>query len=295
MRFQLTIAYDGTEYAGWQVQSNALSIQTILQKALQTVLRHPIALTGAGRTDAGVHALGQTAHFDTECAIDPDKFRYSVNAILPDDIRLLAIRTVSDDFHARYSAKGKIYHYHIQTGNILDPTKRLYRTPVYGPFDLPSLRSAARHFIGKHDFTSFANHGSKAFDSIRTLHRLDIVEEEGHITLEFEGDGFLYKMVRNIVGTLLDVAAGRTSPDDIPDLFNQKNRKKAGFCAAAQGLFLIKVIYYEPSYLESRQERENGPSSALQEIKDGPESRSELDMSMPFAGLPIRASCLQNR
>lgn len=247
MRFKLTISYDGTNYCGWQVQSNATSIQTLVQKAIETILRHPISLTGAGRTDAGVHALGQTAHCDSAISIEPDRLRHSINALLPADIRIIQIQIAPDDFHARYCAAGKIYHYHLQLGPVSDPMTRLYRTPVYGEFDLEAFQHAASQFIGSHNFIAFANEshkGAAAHDSVRTLKRLDIVEQSGGLRLEFEGNGFLYKMVRNITGTLLDVAAHRRSSQEIAGLLLEKNRRLSGPTAPAQGLFLMEVKYY---------------------------------------------------
>lgn len=245
-RIKLTLAYDGTNYSGWQVQANALSIQTLVQKAIETILRHPIALTGSGRTDAGVHAEGQTAHFDTDTSITLFRLRYSVNALLPPDIRILEMQEMPIEFHARYSAEGKIYHYHLQLERESNPTMRLYRTPFLGIFDLKAFERAAHHFIGTHDFAAFANEahkGAAARGSIRTLRRLDIVEQSGGLRLEFEGNGFLYKMVRNIVGTLLETAKGKRDPEEILHLFKEKNRKNAGPTAPPQGLFLMKVLY----------------------------------------------------
>ena len=240
-RYKISIAYDGTHYAGWQVQPNGTAIQTLIQRALETVLRHPISLTGSSRTDAGVHALGQVAHFDTDHATDLGKLRYAINALLPPDIRIQLIVPAAADFHARYSAMGKIYHYHLQL-DLPDPMSRLYRTQVFGLFDLEAVTLASKHLIGTHDFAAFAN-ASKIKDTIRTLKRLDVIQEKGGVRLEFEGDGFLYKMVRNIVGTLLDVAAHRTPPDAVADLLKAKDRKLAGPTANAEGLFLIKVLY----------------------------------------------------
>jgi tRNA pseudouridine38-40 synthase len=245
-RIKLTIAYDGTNYSGWQVQPNAVSIQSLVQKAIETLLRYPIGLTGAGRTDAGVHADGQTAHFDTDTTITTFRLRYSINAQLPADIRILEALEVPTDFHARYSAEGKIYHYHLQLDKECNPVTRLYRVPVFGPFDKEAFEQAARYFLGTHDFASFANEshkGAAARGSIRTLRRLDIIEQAGGLRLEFEGNGFLYKMVRNIVGTLLETAKGKRDPKEILQLFEEKNRKKAGATAPPQGLFLMKVLY----------------------------------------------------
>lgn len=236
------IAYDGTNYSGWQVQNNAPSIQSLVQKALQTALRHPLDLTGSGRTDAGVHARGQTAHFDTDLYYD--RLCFSLNALLPSDIRILDIAPVAPDFHARYSALSKIYHYHLHLDPIADPFTQLYRHQVFGPFDLEKLKRGASQFLGTHDFTSFANvKEAPQTDTIRTLMRLDVIEQKGGLRLEFEGDGFLYKMVRNITGTLIDIATGKVDAAEIPNILAARDRRKAGAAAPAHGLFLIQVKY----------------------------------------------------
>ncbi len=302
MRIKLTIAYDGTLYCGWQVQANATSIQTIVQGTIETILRHPIALTGAGRTDSGVHALGQTAHFDTDALIDLDRMRYSANALLPLDIRIVKIESAADDFHARYCAKGKIYHYHLHLDPIADPFSRLYRTPVYGSFDESALRQAAPYFIGTHDFASFANHASQGSiarsDTIRTLKRLDVIEQNGGLRLEFEGDGFLYKMVRNIVGTLLDVSAKKRLPEEMPILFEMKDRRKAGPAALPQGLFLIEVKYPSKNHLpeSSRTIRNEARSLPLPfQAEDGGIRRSKPAGPASEPAPASRGCCLQSR
>lgn len=247
-RYKLTISYDGTCYCGWQVQAQETkkSIQHLIQNALQTVLRHPLDLTGSGRTDAGVHARGQTAHFDSNVPFQPKRWLLSFNALLPPDIRLLKIEPVPASFHARYSARAKVYHYHLHLNPVADPFSRFYSYQVLGRIDLEKLKKGAEFFLGTHDFSSFANRketGSAAYDSIRTLHRLDVIEQKNGIRLEFEGNGFLYKMVRNITGTLLEVGYGRIEPEYIPQIFASKDRKQAGPAAPPQGLFLIDVLY----------------------------------------------------
>lgn len=242
MRYKLTIAYDGTQYSGWQVQKNGQAIQPLIQQALQTILRTQIALSGSGRTDAGVHARGQTAHFDAETTHDPKRLLRSINALLPSDIRILNLVPVPDDFHARYSAKSKIYHYYLHLTSISDPFTKLYCHQVFGRFDIDLLKQGAKEFLGTYDFTSFANTG-KEKDNVRTLFRLDVIEEPSGIRLEYEGNGFLYKMVRNITGTLLDVAAGKISPSEIKEILYARNRCQAAATAPARGLFLVKVIY----------------------------------------------------
>jgi len=247
-RYKLIISYDGTCYCGWQVQAQETkkSIQHLIQNALQTVLRHPLDLTGSGRTDAGVHARGQTAHFDSGVPFEPKRWLLSFNALLPPDIRILNIEPVPPLFHARYSALSKVYHYHLHLNPIADPFSRFYSYKVLGRIDLDTLKRGAALFLGTHDFSSFANRketGPAAYDSIRTLHRLDVVEQKNGVRLEFEGNGFLYKMVRNITGTLLEVGYGRIEPEQIPQILAAKDRRQAGPAAPPQGLFLMEVIY----------------------------------------------------
>ncbi len=246
MKYKLVIAYDGTSFGGWQIQSNSISIQALIQEALSTILQEPLFITGSGRTDAGVHAMGQVAHFTTDKPFECARLQYSLNGILPPTIRILTICPVPDHFHARYSASSKEYHYHLHLKPALNPFKRLYSHPVYTPLDLNLMAEGAKYLIGTHDFTSFANEahaGTAARDAIRTLTRLTLAAEEDGIRLEFEGDGFLYKMVRNLTGTLLDVGAGKILPTQIEEIFAAKDRRKASSAAPALGLFLMKVSY----------------------------------------------------
>jgi tRNA pseudouridine38-40 synthase len=245
-KFKLTIAYDGTQYGGWQNQPNAVSIQTLIEQSLSTILRLPTEIIGSGRTDAGVHALGQAAHFCHSEPIDLSRLRLSLNALLPQDIRIRSVEEVDEDFHARYSAIGKTYHYHLHLDPISDPFRRFYSTHVRHPIDLALLKEAAKQFIGTKDFTSFANEaheGSASKNAVRTLHRLDVIEEAAGLRLEFEGNGFLYKMVRNIVGTLLDIARGQIPLSNLQSIFDAKDRRLAGRTAPPEGLFLVKVHY----------------------------------------------------
>lgn len=245
--YKITLAYDGTSYNGWQIQPNAPSIQETLQDCLKILLRQPqIQIIGSGRTDAGVHALGQVAHFKSEQGLDLHKTLYSLNGLLPQDIRIQKIEIAPHDFHAQHSAKGKEYHYFLYLDRVMNPFSRLYCWHLHYKIDHDLLLKAAKLFVGTHDFTSFANEsesGVAAYDAIRTLFRLDIIETPGGLRLEFEGDGFLYKMVRNIVGTLIEVAVGKRSIDEIQEIFEAKDRKKAGQAAPPQGLFLIRVKY----------------------------------------------------
>jgi tRNA pseudouridine38-40 synthase len=247
MKYKLVIAYDGTKYSGWQVQPKHLTVQELLQKTLKVLLRDDIAVTGSGRTDSGVHARGQVAHFTCDQDLEIFPFIGSVNGILPQDIRVLSIEKVNDDFHARYSAKGKTYHYYLCLNRFPDPFRRLYSYHIRRKLDLTLLKSAAEKFIGTHDFTSFANEahaGSASRNPIRTLRELNVIEEgNGFVCLEFKGDGFLYKMVRNITGTLLEVAEGKRPVSGIRKTFEAKDRRLSGRAAPASALFMMSVDY----------------------------------------------------
>ncbi|MCH9609644.1 MAG: tRNA pseudouridine synthase A [Chlamydiales bacterium] len=253
LRYKLLISYDGTDYSGWQIQPNASSIQEEIEKALATYLRQPVRLIGSGRTDAGVHALGQVAHFKWEEAIDLSQAFFALNGLLPPSIRINEIEKVEETFHAQYSAKGKIYHYHIWTTRPLSPIYRRYHTYFPYPLSLPLLKEAAKCFIGTHDFTTFANVGSCVKTAVRHLSRIDCIEQEGGFRLEFEGSGFLYKMVRNITGILLEVGTEKRRIEEIPSLFAAKDRRKIGMAAPATGLFLKQVLYPTPQELEHEQ------------------------------------------
>jgi tRNA pseudouridine38-40 synthase len=245
LKYKLSIAYDGTRYGGWQVQLNSLSIQALIEDALKIALRKEIAVVSSGRTDAGVHARGQVAHFEAPPANLDLLFR-SLNGILPEDIRILQIENVPSSFHARYSALSKEYHYHIHLDWALNPFKRLYAYHHPYPLDLTLMEQASHAFLGTHDFTSFANEASKgsaAKNPVRTITRLQIIPEPGGVRLEFEGNGFLYKMVRNITGTLLDVGRKKIRPEEIPALFEKKDRRQMSSAAPPQGLFLHRVNY----------------------------------------------------
>jgi tRNA pseudouridine38-40 synthase len=209
-KYRMSIAYDGTRYSGWQIQPNGDSIQGLVEQALQRVLKTKVRLIGAGRTDAGVHALGQVAHFATDTLLETPRLLYALNGTLPHDIRIKEIAPTSETFHAQYGALSKEYHYHLWLEKTMNPFYRLYRYHFHDTrFHLPLLEEGAGQFIGTHDFSTFANVGGPLKNSVRTIKRITLLPQEGGIRLEFEGNGFLYKMVRNIVGTLLEVAIGK--------------------------------------------------------------------------------------
>jgi tRNA pseudouridine38-40 synthase len=244
--YKLKIAYDGTSFGGWQLQPNCVSIQALIEEALGLILRAPTSVIGSGRTDAGVHALGQTAHFSAKDRIDIQKVMASLNGLLPAEIRILDLIEAPLEFHARFNAISKVYHYRLHLEPTANPFKIHYSYHVPHPVDLALLEETALLFLGTHDFTSFANEarrGSAAKDAVRTLLRLDLVPEAGGLRLEFEGDGFLYKMVRNIVGTLLDVCAGKIRKEEISTILKAKDRRLAGRAAPPHGLYLVEVKY----------------------------------------------------
>jgi tRNA pseudouridine38-40 synthase len=247
--YKLTIAYDGTRYSGWQIQPNALTIQQIIQDRLKILLHEPeVVIIASGRTDAGVHAHGQVAHFRTRQSLDVKRFLLSLNGMLPADIRIKKIEEVHSTFHAQYHVTRKEYHYYLYLERVMNPFQRLYCWHVYNLLDFALLLEATSYFKGTHDFTSFANEahvGTASRDPIRTLYRVDPVLIAGGIRIEFEGDGFLYKMVRNIVGTLVEVASQKRPLKCLKELFEVKDRKQAGRAAPPKGLFLMRVDYPE--------------------------------------------------
>lgn len=254
-KYKILIAYDGTNYNGWQLQPNGVSIQGLLEQKLQQLAKHPIRIIGAGRTDAGVHAKGQVAHFLSDTQYSEERLKISLNGLLPNDIRILEVKNVNPAFHAQHSATGKIYHYHLWLERIIDPFVRAYRYRPIGKIDVPLLKAASLPFLNTRDFSTFANSntkGSAGKNAVRTIYRLDVIEQEGGVRLEFEGNGFLYKMVRNIVGTMLEVASGYRNLEDIERLFDTRDRRQAGKAVPPQGLFLMKVHY--PSQLISLNE-----------------------------------------
>jgi len=253
--YKLLITYDGTAYSGWQVQPNADTIQERLQNVLQVLLhREKVTVIGSGRTDAGVHALGQVAHFKHDQSLDLYRLIVSINGMLPKDIRVKTIEKVPLNFHAQYSAIGKEYHYYLYLDRVMDPFRRLYCWHMHQKLNIELMHQAACLFEGTHDFTSFANEsyaGSVSRDPIRTLHYLKIREMEGGIRIEVRGDGFLYKMVRNIVGALVEVASLKLPLLNIPIIFNSKDRREAPNAAPSHGLFLVYVDY--PSQIHPKE------------------------------------------
>ncbi len=244
--YRLDLSYVGTNFSGWQIQPNGRSIQEELQKALKVICRgETIRVIGSGRTDAGVHALNQVAHF--RCAADLEgKHLQSLNGLLPQEIRVKGLKLVENDFHAQISAKKKMYRYHVYRNRTENPFNAPYHWHLFDSLSLEKMKQAAALFVGTHDFTTFANQancGAAAKNGVRTLYSVTVEEVGDHLTFEFVGNGFLYKMVRNIVGTLIDVGRGKVQIEEILTFFEQKDRRLASQAAPAQGLFLVSVTY----------------------------------------------------
>jgi tRNA pseudouridine38-40 synthase len=243
-RLKLIIAYDGAPFAGWQSQSHRNTIQDHLERAFERVTGAPVRVHGAGRTDAGVHALAQCAHVDVNKALAPARWIKALNASLLPGIRVLRCQYVSDNFHARLSAKGKVYRYRIWCGPVLPPFEYRRAWHITRPLNFKSLKEGAKHFVGTHDFAGFAaNRGKTEESTNRTINSVRIRQKGPCLTLEFDGDGFLYKMVRLIVGALVKCALGKIRIGEINAQLTSPSRSDARFVAPAEGLFLARVRY----------------------------------------------------
>lgn len=244
--FKLTLEYDGTDFNGWQVQPNAnRTVQGEIEKALSRIFKSPrIPLIASGRTDTGVHARGQVAHFRVKTDMPPDEIMRALNYNLPRDITVVRSEEVSAKFHAQMSAKSKVYTYIILNRPYASALERNRAWFVPRKLNFKLLKEEARSFVGKKDFSSFANvDRSRTCDAIRTIKRLDVKKVGSFIHITIESDGFLYKMVRNIVGTLLEVASGRFPAGSVKKMLKSKDRRSAGVAAAPQGLYLVEVKY----------------------------------------------------
>jgi tRNA pseudouridine38-40 synthase len=240
---KLTIEYDGTRYCGWQVQKNGLSIQKTLQNAIEDLVSHEIKLTGASRTDAKVHAKAMVANFYTSSKIPVAKFPPAINCALPDDIAVIEAEEADASFHSRYNSKGKKYGYVILNRRAPSPLLKNHAAHVPQNLDVSKMKEAAKYIIGTHDFSAFKASGSSIRNNVRTVSMLDIKRQDDIIKIEIKADGFLYNMVRIIVGTLIEVGSGKIPPDSIEDIINGKDRRRAGKTAPPQGLYLETVYY----------------------------------------------------
>ena len=242
-RICLKIEYDGTSYAGWQRQDNALAVQEVIEDALFSLLKERVTLTGASRTDSGVHALCQMAHFDTVSRIPPEKYCYALNTMLPGDIRIADSFAANEDFHARFSSIGKVYRYSLRSAEHDSALTRLTRAHTIYALDDALMSAELRSLIGRHDFAAFAAAGSVVKDTVREIYNTALTRREAEVDIYILGDGFLYNMVRIIAGTLIYVGTGKTAPGAFIRAMDSGSRLDLGITAPPNGLTLMEVIY----------------------------------------------------
>lgn len=240
---KLTIEYDGKCYNGWQKQTNKLNIQGEIEKAIYNITKEEVDLIGSGRTDAGVHALGQVANFKTNSEISIEKLPLAINSQLKNSIVIKEAEEVDERFHSRYNAKHKTYRYIINNSKC---GTAIYRNLEYSyPFklDVEKMKQASKYFEGEHDFKAFKSSGTSSKNSVRTIYKAIVKQDGEKIIIELTGNGFLYNMVRIISGTLLDVGLGKIKPEEIPEIIESKDRQRAGKTLPPYGLYLVEVKY----------------------------------------------------
>ncbi|MFO1441985.1 tRNA pseudouridine(38-40) synthase TruA [Bacillus sp. Bva_UNVM-123] len=243
-RYKCIVSYDGTRFAGYQVQPNKLTVQSVLEGALAKLHKGTEGcITASGRTDAGVHAKGQVIHFDSSLNIPLAKWDIALNSLLPDDIAIKSVEEVKASFHARFDAVGKEYRYFVQRTEKRDPFRRNYAYHYPYPLNIHEMKKASLALIGTHDFTSFCSAKTEVMDKVRTIREIEMIEDGTQLVFRFVGNGFLYNMVRILVGTLIEVGSGARTADSISEIIAQKDRIYAGKTAPAHGLYLWEVYY----------------------------------------------------
>lgn len=245
--FKLTIEYDGTPYSGWQVQPRRMTVQGEIQKALSTILNQPVTITGSGRTDAGVHAMGQTAHFGARTPMDAPSLKHRLNRFIKGPIVIRNLQAVLPDFHARFHALSKTYHYHILNRPEPSAVGRNYVWHIPGTLDIEAMNRCCRQLVGTHDFKSFEGTGSPRAHTVRTIYEAEFSpsgsQRSETMVFRIRGNGFLRYMVRNIVGTLVEAGHCRLTPEKFAEILKARDRRVAAATAPARGLFLMKVAY----------------------------------------------------
>lgn len=249
-RILLTVEYDGTAYAGWQRQLNGVAVQQVLEEALSSACGRPVTVTGASRTDAGVHALDQKAHFDTDATIPPEKYAFVLNTLLPPDVRVTDSREVPAGFHARFLSAGKTYTYRVWNARHASALKRNTHWHVPVPLSETAVRSALPSLCGTHDFAAFQASGGTAKTTVRTLSSAELSVSGPEWVLTVSGNAFLYNMVRIIAGTLYEIGLGKRSPSAFTEAFETLDRLSLGMTAPAHGLELTRVFYPERAFTE---------------------------------------------
>lgn len=245
-RYKCTISYDGTLFSGYQEQPNARTVQSEIELALSKIHKgDAIKIMASGRTDAGVHAKGQVIHFDSPLSIPEDRWRIALQTQLPKDIAIIKVEKAKASFHARFDTMGKEYRYYVHRTQINDPFTRHYQYQFSYSLDVIKMQLAASYLVGTHDFTSFCSAKTEVEDRVRTINVIDIVEDGDVLMFRFVGNGFLYNMVRILVGTLLEVGRGHKMPEQMVEILAAMDRNQAGKTAPPQGLYLWKVHYEE--------------------------------------------------
>ena len=242
-RLRCVVGYDGTDFSGFQVQPDQTTIQGEIEAALQRITGEEIQIHGSGRTDAGVHARGQVIHFDTKSHIPMDKWRFVLNNQLPDAIVIRSVEEAPESFHARFDVQVKEYRYCIDNGPVADVFRHRYADHIRFPLDVEAMQQAARHLVGEHDFTSFCSAKTFVEDKVRTVYGLTVERRGDEVWVTCRGNGFLYNMVRIIVGTLVEVGQGKRTAEELADILAACDRERAGKTAPAKGLTMWEVVY----------------------------------------------------
>lgn len=259
-RYKITFAYDGTNFSGFQIQPHQRTVEQTLKDVVNKIAKNPqppLNVVGSGRTDAGVHALNQVAHFDCPFHLSGEAMRKALNSLLPRDILVKRAEEVSPSFHARFSAHRKTYRYRVVHGDFVDPFKRNYTAHYKYPLDVEKMNRAAQDFVGEHDFTSFVASGSQAKSNVRTVERARVFydQHDQEVIFEFTGNGFLYNQVRIMVAFLLEIGSNQRPVDDVPRVLAAKDREQARMTAPASGLYLVSVDYGEQSIDDQAENR----------------------------------------
>ena len=247
-RFRLDLAFDGTDFAGWQNQLEGRTVQAEVEKALAELVKAPVGVVGAGRTDSGVHARGQSAHFDAETRMDGSQFLRGLNSLLPSDVRVMACREVGPSFHARFSALARVYHYHLVAAPSLLPWEARYCHRVSDLPPLPVLNSMAAQLYGELDFTTFSHAQDPSVSRNRFIYHASFFPQGDRVVFQIVGNAFLWRMVRSLVGTFLHLGAKGQGATEFAEALGAKDRRRAGPTAPGQGLYLHKVIYDEHEF-----------------------------------------------
>ena len=244
IRYKCIISYDGSGFSGYQVQPKKRTVQSVIEAVLTKMHKgSSVKISASGRTDAGVHAKGQVIHFDSPLSLPVEKWELALNSMLPEDISVLSVKEADPAFHARFDANGKEYRYYLNQSPKRDPFQRNYAFHYPYPLNLEAMREASAYLLGTHDFSSFCSARTEVEDKVRTIKTIEILQDEEKVSFHFIGNGFLYNMVRILVGTLIEVGSGKRKSEEIMEILEKRDRRYAGITAPGQGLYLWQVLY----------------------------------------------------